>query len=482
MSKMLCKWALSVALIIFGSQCCVAATRNKGFGPQTDFKNMSAQEVLGFLNNAERIKIDSKLLQGSLGKVELKSCNGNRPKWSNNRLEMECAKTAGSYVTNHDGILLTMEALFRGCGIYAPTGDESWGDDRSGMTCGLLGGLFFAIGNIDAAKIVWDQAPGCHSRDVNGHRTNGCMRFVVGDDEYIEYKSAPRFNNDYPATRPIETAYRADQDRLLAMAQDACTNELDVPSCKYLNKHGARIDVAAVQNAQDKRSDDSLARFEADREERAAQSREKDERFNAVIGGLQSLPGASDPNAVVNAGNQQAAAIRAVGDANAAQEQAAAQQRLAVQQAAQLAAQHRAAAQQAQQTTNQNASSDTANTSAGNTGGNNSQASTQYAPSLPATCITQFWDPKFYNWLSFENTCGQPIHLSFIATSTNDTFGMSSTDIAPGQASNTGWSQSEVNRKGGFTLFVCPAGYVAVNAATNQSVNQPNQDYRCKKW
>jgi len=476
MSKLLCKCALSVALLIFASQCCFAAARGKGFGPQTDFKNMSAQEVLGFVKNAEEIKIDSKLLKGTLGKVELKSCNGNRPKWSNNRLEMECGRTVDREIANRDGLLLNMEALFRGCGVYAPTPDESWGDDRSGMTCGLLGALFFAIGNIDAAKIVWEQAPGCHSRDVNGHRTNGCMRFVVGDEEFVEYSSVARYG------RPVEAAYQADQAKLLVMAQEACTNELDVPSCKYLKRHGARIDVAAVQNAQDKRNDDSLARFEKDREERAAQSREKDERFNAVMGGLQSLPGASDPNAIVNAGNQQAAAIRAIGDSNAAQEQAAAQRRVAAEQAAKLAGQQPVAAQHAGQSANQNSSSNVASPSAGSAGGNNSQASIQYAPSLSAACISQFWDPKFYNWLSFENTCGQAIHLSFIATNTNDTFGMSSTDIAPGQASNTGWSQSEVDRKGGFTLFVCPAGYVAVDAFSGQSVSRPNQDFRCKKW
>ena len=40
----------------------------------------------------------------------------------------------------------------------------------------------------------------------------------------------------------------------------------------------------------------------------------------------------------------------------------------------------------------------------------------QYVAPLSASCITQFWDPKFYNWLSFQNNCGQAIHFSFIAT------------------------------------------------------------------
>jgi len=467
------KCALSLVFMICASQCCFAA-RDKGFGLQTDFKNMGAQEVLAWLNNAERIRLEPKLI----GEKHNHYCNGERPKWAAmHRLETACADTRED-INNKNILLFNMEALFRGCGIYALTQEESWGDDRSGATCGLLGDLFFTIGNIDAAKMVWEQAPGCHSRDINGNPTNGCMRFIVGQ----EWEKGPiTWAHDHSAQ--IKTAYQSDQGKLFSMARIACSTELDVASCEYLNRQGGKIDIGAVRRAQDERRHDFIARADNEQEERVEQSREKDARFNAVMAGLQSMPAASDdPNAIVNAGNQQAAAIRGIGDANAAQQQSASQQRLAAQQAAQLAAQQQAAARQAQQAVNQNASSNTASASAGNAGGNTSTTAGQYGPSLSATCIHQFWDPKFYNWLSFENTCGQAIHLDFIATNTNDTFGMSSTDIAPGQASNTGWSQGEVNRKGGFTVFVCPAGYIAVDSVTRQSVSRPNQDYLCKKW
>jgi len=106
----------------------------------------------------------------------------------------------------------------------------------------------------------------------------------------------------------------------------------------------------------------------------------------------------------------------------------------------------------------------------------------KYVAPLAASCISEFWDAKFYNWLSFQNNCGQAIHLSYTANNPNDTFGMSAADIAAGRSSNTGRSQSEVNQKGGFNLYVCPAGYVPVDPSTNQSVSGPNKTFTCKRW
>jgi hypothetical protein len=58
---------------------------------------------------------------------------------------------------------------------------------------------------------------------------------------------------------------------------------------------------------------------------------------------------------------------------------------------------------------------------------------------------------------------------------------MSSANLAADQVTNTGWSQAEINRKGGLMVFVCPAGYLAVDSATDQVVSRINQDYRCKQ-
>jgi len=90
--------------------------------------------------------------------------------------------------------------------------------------------------------------------------------------------------------------------------------------------------------------------------------------------------------------------------------------------------------------------------------------------------ISQFWDPKFYNWLSFQNNCGQAIQLTYAGGISGAT-----DDLGPGQATNTGWSKSELAQKGVFNLYVCPAGYIPVDAATDKYVSRPNQTYRCKQ-
>jgi hypothetical protein len=117
------------------------------------------------------------------------------------------------------------------------------------------------------------------------------------------------------------------------------------------------------------------------------------------------------------------------------------------------------------------------NSGSGSSGGN---SGTFLAP-IAQNCVREFWDPKFYKWLSFENDCGQAIHLTWIAKSPNDHFGGSSGDIAPGRSANTGWNKNEVAAKGGFALFVCPAGSVAVDGTTRQVVSNPNATYSCKK-
>jgi TPR repeat protein len=228
---------------------------------------------------------------------------------------------------------------------------------------------------------------------------------------------------------------------------------------------------------------------------------------------------AQDGNAIQATANQQIAAIRAIGDANAAAQRQAAQQRLAAQRAAQR--QSGAGAQgtgdkfncvgasgadsgynngcQRVSGANSGIPASPVSSSAGNyaagiagTGGgstssaNGSKAGSagtgaRYAAPLAASCIGQFWDPKFYNWLSFQNNCGQDIHLSFIAKNPTDTFGMSAADLAGGKSTNTGRSQSEVNQKGGFNLYVCPAGYIPVDATTHEYVGRPNQTFTCKQ-
>lgn len=105
-----------------------------------------------------------------------------------------------------------------------------------------------------------------------------------------------------------------------------------------------------------------------------------------------------------------------------------------------------------------------------------------YAPSIDGSCVHQFWDSSLYNWFAFRNDCGRPIHLTFVALSPSDHFGASAADLDAGQSSTTSWSKHEVDAKGGgFDVYVCPEGYVPVDAATDQSIDKTNVKFVCKK-
>jgi hypothetical protein len=154
-------------------------------------------------------------------------------------------------------------------------------------------------------------------------------------------------------------------------------------------------------------------------EDRAERARQSDARFNTVLGALQSLPGGNDPNAIVNAGAQQAAALRAIGDANAARQQQDAQMRLASQRAL-LQTTNQASNIVAAPTTPSQGSVQVVTSSPGaqsNVSNSNSSVASgaiQYSTPLASSCVRQFWDPKTYNWLSFENNCGQAIYVTLI--------------------------------------------------------------------
>jgi hypothetical protein len=450
---------------------------DKILGPQTDFKNMPPEQVLALLQNAQAIKID---VPGP-DVYDQKVCNGKKPSWSDGGAERACALRDYLGIDNLSELLRNMESLFRGCGIYAPTIDGSWGDDRSGDTCGLLGSLFYSIGNVAAAKAVWEQAPGCHSHDMNGNATNGCVKFIVAltPDTGV----GPIWLGDLSTHL---SAYNSDRAKLLTMAREACNNAHDPASCYFLQQHGAQIDMAAIYRESDARDDAYLAQLDEERRARQEKGRETDARFNAAMGALQNMPGAGDPNAIVNASDQQAAQMRAIGDASATAQQQAAQARIAAQQ--QAAAQQRAAALQAQQQASQANYSSGGTTAGGNSpsdgnGGAGSAAGSGdgYVTPITQGCVSEFWDPKYYNWLSFQNNCGQAIYLTWIAKNPSDTFGASSANIAPGQSANSGWSQSEVAQKQNFALFICPAGYIPLDGNTYQPVRSPNANYTCKR-
>ena len=93
-------------------------------------------------------------------------------------------------------------------------------------------------------------------------------------------------------------------------------------------------------------------------------------------------------------------------------------------------------------------------------------------------CIQQFYDRDVYNWLSFRNGCSESVTVVFIPN--NPGYGGSSMNLGPGRKDNTGYSRSEVNAKQGFELYVCPYGYLNVDAE-DRYVNRVNTRFRCKQ-
>jgi hypothetical protein len=306
--------------------------------------------------------------------------------------------------------------------------------------------------------------------DVNGSPTDGCVKYILG------YGNGNSSGWLLQMSSQFQQAYRSNPSRLLALAREACDTAHDPDSCRFVQSKGDHVDMAAIQQEAEYRSDSVEATLDSQREERREKARESDARFNGVMGALQSMPGANDPNAILNAGNQQAASIRSIGDANAA----AARQRIADQQAAQQQVSAREQ-QEAQLVTQQQIAVRQQAAQQAQEQASQSQQANNYLPPITTQCIRLFWEPRLYNWASFENDCGQAINLTWIAKSPNDHFGAASADIAAGQSANTGWSQTEVTNKGGFSTFVCPSGSTAVDAVTGQGIRSPNTDYLCKK-
>ena len=183
-----------------------------------------------------------------------------------------------------------------------------------------------------------------------------------------------------------------------------------------------------------------------------------------------AAPAAPMPNLIQNAANQQTAAILAIGRRGAP----APVQTFVPPQVQQTA--------QPQPSANYStASNDTGNRSSG--GNIRATDPDQYTAPLNSSCVSSFWDQKYYGWLSFQNNCGQSIHLGLIAQNGAGVFGGSggSVDIAAGGSANIGQSQSEVNAAGGgYILMVCPAGYIAV-AANGGNLSASDARFQCKK-
>jgi hypothetical protein len=211
-----------------------------------------------------------------------------------------------------------------------------------------------------------------------------------------------------------------------------------------------------------------------------------------LTGAAQGASGQSD-SPILDTANQQAAEIRAVGDANAARQQTASQAR-AVADAPGWSPQPSAsnsstalaanAASGSPSSTGVVAGANTptspgASLAAPPSDSASAGNSVQYLSPLPSTCVRQFWDTQVYNWLSLENDCGVPIYVSYIFNAPKGWAMNGSTNLAPGAHGNTGLSFSDINQAGGFQFYVCPANSLPVDA--NGNILRANvTEYQCK--
>jgi hypothetical protein len=322
--------------------------------------------------------------------------------------------------------------------------------------CHALGKFYERQKDVRMAVAVYSLAPKCVTDAGNARTGPPCLTDLAMLYQRVQYLVSARNVNG------------------------KICSEYSIPrACRAFSQLGGNVDLEAALASHEENIQNEEEQHQAEKEARAERAHEKNERFNALMDTMRSMPGGNDPLAVIHAADQQSAGIAAIADENAARQQAAQQRATALQASAQ-----RQSAQTPTQVLN-NTTPPSGIPKENTTVASAVQSSTaaaQYAPALPSSCIGQFWDPKYYNWLSFQNNCGQAIHLSWIAASPSDTFGMSSADdLASGAAVNSGWNQAEVQRKSGFLVFVCPNGYVPVDSATGEVVGRANQTFRCKQ-
>lgn len=438
---------------------------------QTPLVSMSGEQLLSLMQQglgALKIPMPSGSQRNAMGmgKEPVQDCDGEDKDLTGAQLATNaaanCSTLSGlfSRINSEDGVI---RSKLLGC----------WWDsqaDRNSRNCQDLAHELLDQGNAEAAKVILSQAPGCHTQ-MNGDPYNQCFNFILA----------------FPNAKQLFTG-----DELRAVAQESFARDQDLVAANYLRSVGVNVDDSAAQANSSQIQIDNAAHNQQVMDS-LSQPNQAQINADARQAQLNQLRDAVTANGglIQQAANQQTAAIRAIGDANAAQQQQAqanlasqqaeqqrqrAQQQAQQQQQAQMQAQQAAALRAMQQAAQQEASA-----SSGGSAGAGAGAAHYVAP-INAVCVSTFWNAQNYNWLSFMNSCGQPIHLTWIAINPADTFGAASADIAAGNFTNTGWSQAEVAQKQSFSLFTCPAGYIAVNNVSFQPVRTPGETFTCQKW
>jgi hypothetical protein len=248
-------------------------------------------------------------------KSTLSHCNNS--KWANRQRTgvygdagTECANL-GSWLVNSSGLenAEAETALQRSCALpeLRTESDISDGDGRS--PCAMLGDLYRDRGELDLALAVYLHAPNCNLTIFDTAQdalSEACRQGAV--DVYA-----------------AEGNSKHEQGLLASLCAQYGDRWSD--DCQLYRANGGSVDLNAIEAQAEQYHHELNAEIEQANADAVERQREHDAHVNAVIGALSSLPGANDPNAIVNTADQETTQMVAVGAANdAARRQATTQQ------------------------------------------------------------------------------------------------------------------------------------------------------------
>jgi hypothetical protein len=101
----------------------------------------------------------------------------------------------------------------------------------------------------------------------------------------------------------------------------------------------------------------------------------------------------------------------------------------------------------------------------------------QYA-STANQCLREYYDSNNYNWLTFQNTCSQEIHVTLVPKRGNAAGALY---LTSGRHDGLGLTANEVKAAGGIEAYACPARYVAVDTNDALITSQAVNSFRCKR-
>lgn len=92
-------------------------------------------------------------------------------------------------------------------------------------------------------------------------------------------------------------------------------------------------------------------------------------------------------------------------------------------------------------------------------------------------CISQFYDPQMYNWLSLKNNCTDVVIDVVYCGQVKG--GCSEMTLRPGRSSSTGYSRREVADMGEYAIYACPKDIYPYLMNGKQVRGGPEQPYQC---